>query len=160
MERRPYHGRVATSVTAKMEARDADERPFYGGAAYAGTMAFTPTGLSTSSRRYDFCDGLASSTRRRVATFRRSASNTCPASAQPMRRPHAIIFRPFRSSPKSSTMHFMHTSSLPRYSPLSSLRVGRCSGVSSWLVPLRCSCWRSSNCKDADRCCIRRCPWT
>ena len=31
MERRPYHGRVATSVTAKMEARDADERPFNGG---------------------------------------------------------------------------------------------------------------------------------
>ena len=31
MERRPYHGRVATSVAAKMETRDADERPFYGG---------------------------------------------------------------------------------------------------------------------------------
>ena len=74
---------------------------------YAGTMALTPTGLSTSSRRYDFCEGLASSTRRRVATLRRSGSNTCPASPHPIRRPHAIIFRPFRSSPSSSTMHFI-----------------------------------------------------
>ena len=78
---------------------------------YAGTMALTPAGLSTSSRRYDFCEGLPSSTRRRVATLRRSGSNTCPASSQPIRRPHAIIFRPFRSSPNSSTMHFMQFTS-------------------------------------------------
>ena len=82
------------------------------------------------------------------------------ASTQPMRRPHAIIFRPFRSSPKSSTMHFMRTSPLPMYSPLSSRRMGRCSGVSSWLAPQRCSCSRSSSGTSADRCCIRRCPWT
>ena len=88
-------------VRCRAARRDASPYPL------AGTMAFTPTGLSTSARRYDFCDGLASSTRRRVATFRRSASKTCPASVQPIRRPHAIIFRPFRSSPKSSTMHFM-----------------------------------------------------
>ena len=77
-------------------------------------MALTPTGLSTSSRRYDFCEGLSSSTRRRVATLRRSGSNTCPTSPHPIRRPHAIIFRPFRSSPNSSTMHFMH---FPFYRP-------------------------------------------
>ena len=53
-----------------------------------------------------------------MATFRLSRSNTCPASAHPMRRPHAIIFRPFRSSPNSSTMHFIRASqplTLPRY---------------------------------------------
>ena len=53
-----------------------------------------------------------------MATFRFSGSNTCPASAHPMRRPHAIIFRPFRSSPNSSTMHFIRASqplTLPRY---------------------------------------------
>ena len=36
-------------------------------AVYAGTMAFTPSGLSTSSSKYDLCDGLASSTSNRVA---------------------------------------------------------------------------------------------
>ena len=81
---------------------------------YAGTMVLTPTGLSTSSRRYDCCEGLSSSTRRRVATLRRSGSKTCPASPHPIRRPHAIIFRPFRSSPNSSTMHFMQ---FPFYRP-------------------------------------------
>ena len=84
---------------------------------YAGTMALTPAGLSTSSRRYDCCEGLSSSTRRRVATLRRSGSKTCPASPHPIRRPHAIIFRPFRSSPNSSTMHFMQ---FPFYRPLAS----------------------------------------
>ena len=84
---------------------------------YAGTMALTPTGLSTSSRRYDFCEGLASSTRRRVATLRRSGSNTCPASPHPIRRPHAIIFRPFRSSPNSSTMHFISRNVFARGRP-------------------------------------------
>ena len=64
------------------------------------------------------------------------------------------------ASSKSSTMHFMRTSPLPRYYPLSSRRVGRCSGISSWLVPLHYSCWRSSSGTGADRCYTRRCPWT
>ena len=83
-----------------------------------------PHGEPPSWQRETQMNGRAAR-RSRVATFRRSASNTCPASVQPIRRPHAIIFRPFRSSPKSSTMHFMHTSSLLMYSPLSSLRAGR-----------------------------------